>query len=80
MSASSGPDRRTPVRAAQRADGGAAEAADYISGAVATLAEIARRHRLDVLGFLLDMARLEADEVARVSPSVGPESGTNSKA
>ena len=31
----------------------------------AELAVIARRHRLDTLGYLLDMARLEAENIAR---------------
>lgn len=46
-------------------DGGAAEAASFISGAVAELAQLSRRHRLDMLAHLLDMAQLEADDVVR---------------
>lgn len=46
-------------------DGGPAEAASVISEAVAELAQISRRHRLDMLAHLLDMARLEADEFVR---------------
>lgn len=47
-------------------DGGAAEAASFVAEAVADLALVARRHRLDHLGYLLDMARLEAEEFVRV--------------
>ena len=42
-------------------DGGPAEAAHYIKGAVHDLARLARRHRLDLLAYLLDMAHLEAE-------------------
>jgi hypothetical protein len=43
------------------------EAADYIASLSAELAQIARHHGLDGLGFILDMARLEADELAKGS-------------
>ena len=46
-------------------DGGSQEAARYLVEAVAELALIARRHRLDILGYLLDMAHLEAEEIVR---------------
>ncbi len=46
-------------------DGGSSEAASYISGAVAELAQLSRRHQLNMLGYLLDMAQLEADEIVR---------------
>ena len=46
-------------------DGGPAEAASVISEAVVELAQLSRRHRLDMLAHLLDMARLEADEFVR---------------
>lgn len=46
-------------------DGGPAEAASFISGAVAELAQLSRRHKLSMLGYLLDMAQLEADEIVR---------------
>ncbi len=46
-------------------DGGPIEAASFISGAVAELAQLSRRHKLDMLGYLLDMAQLEAKEIAR---------------
>jgi hypothetical protein len=40
-------------------------AAAYVAQLSADLAEIARRHGLDALGFILDMAQLEAENVAR---------------
>lgn len=46
-------------------DGGPAEAASVISEAVAELAQLSRRHHLDMLAHLLDMAQLEADEFIR---------------
>lgn len=49
------------------ADGGPEEAAHYLAGAVAELAQIARRHQLDMLGYLLDMAHLEAEDLVRRS-------------
>jgi hypothetical protein len=44
---------------AQRTD-----AATYIAELTADLARIAREHQLDLLGHLLDMARLEAQHAA----------------
>lgn len=45
------------------------EAAAYIAEMSSDLAEIARRNGFDALGFILDMARLEADALAeRDSP------------
>ncbi|MCF2523981.1 hypothetical protein [Bradyrhizobium sp. G127] len=52
-------------------DGGPIEAASFISGAVAELSQLAKRHRLDLLGYLLDMAKLEADEITRREPTPG---------
>ena len=46
-------------------DGGPLEAASLISGTVVELAQLAHRHRLDMLAHLLEMARLEADEFIR---------------
>ena len=42
-------------------DGDQAAAAAYVAAMTADLALMARRHKLDVLGYLLDMARLEAE-------------------
>jgi hypothetical protein len=52
------PDDETS-RDAQRA------AADYVAALVIELALIARDHRLDTLGYLLEVARLEAESVSR---------------
>ena len=40
------------------------QAAAYVAELTADLARIARRHRLEALGYLLDMARLEAEQAA----------------
>lgn len=52
-------------------DGGPAEAASLISEAVAELVQLSRRHRLDMLAHLLDMAKLEADEFVRLQANPG---------
>lgn len=41
------------------------EAADYIAAMMVELRKLARAHTLEVLAYLLDMARLEADTTAR---------------
>ncbi|MCG6204051.1 hypothetical protein LPW26_05345 [Rhodopseudomonas sp. HC1] len=46
-------------------DGGPVEAAGYVAEVVADLIQIAHLHRLDVLCYLLDMARMEATELGR---------------
>jgi hypothetical protein len=45
--------------------GDSLEAAGFIAASVGELAQIARRHHLETLGFLLDMALLEAEDVIR---------------
>lgn len=40
-------------------------AANYVAELSAELAVLARRHGLDALGYILDMARLEAEDVSR---------------
>jgi Mg2+/Co2+ transporter CorB len=47
------------------ADGGPDEAALYIKSAIAELSQMARRHGHDMLGYLLDMAQMEADDIVR---------------
>jgi hypothetical protein len=42
-----------------------AEAASYIADLSGDLAALARKHGLDALGFILEMARLEADNTVR---------------
>jgi len=44
-----------------------AAAASYVAELSAQLAKIARRHGLDTLGFILDMACLEAENVNRTT-------------
>ena len=44
----------------RRPDDDRAAAAAYVAALTAELAALARRHNLDTLGYLLDMARLEA--------------------
>lgn len=51
---------REPIR-----DGGAGEAAGFVAGSVRELSLLARRHHLDTLAFLLDMAQMEAEERVR---------------
>lgn len=46
-------------------DGGPAEAASFISETVAELAQLSRRHGLDMLTHLLEMVQLEASDAAR---------------
>ncbi len=46
--------------------GGPDEAAAVIAEAAAELAGLARRHRLDMLGFLLGMTQLEAEAHVRL--------------
>ena len=50
---------------APAAPGDRAAAADYVAGLSAELARLARQHGLDALGFILDMARLEAENATR---------------
>jgi hypothetical protein len=47
-------------------DGGPDEAAAFIAETVADLVRLAGRHRLGMLGFLLGMAQLEAEERVRL--------------
>jgi hypothetical protein len=46
-------------------DDGARQAAVYIAAMSGDLAAIARSYGLDTLGYLLDMAQLEADNITR---------------
>ncbi|MGB6541042.1 MAG: hypothetical protein WBF03_09215 [Xanthobacteraceae bacterium] len=52
---------------------GALSAALYIATLADELARLAKSHDLDALAFILNMARLEADRVAKY----GPEPGDN---
>ena len=53
----------TPTRAENDSD--AAQAAAYVAALVGDLATIARRHGFDALGYILDMAKLEAETATR---------------
>ena len=46
-------------------EGEQAAAAAYVAALSADLATLGRRHKLDTLGYLLDMARLEAEGTAQ---------------
>ena len=59
-------DSPTPERTADRGEeGGPDEAVAFIAETVAELVKLAERHRLEVLGHLLGMAQLEAEERLR---------------
>jgi hypothetical protein len=47
-------------------EGGPDEAAAFIAETAAELVELARRHKLEMLRFLLGMAQLEAEEHLRL--------------
>jgi hypothetical protein len=49
-----------------RGDGGPDEAAAFIAETTGDLARLAQRHRLDMLGHLLRMSQLEAEEHVRL--------------
>jgi hypothetical protein len=57
---------RKPRASEPAGDGGPDEAARYLAAAVADLGLIARRHGLDTLGFLLEMAQMEAEDIVRL--------------
>jgi hypothetical protein len=44
---------------------GQVEVANYVAELTAELAKLSRQHRLDALAFILDMARLEAENSPR---------------
>lgn len=46
-------------------EGGSSEAAAFIASALSDLTQVSRRHRLDTLTYLLELARLEADDAMR---------------
>jgi hypothetical protein len=58
--------RRVRTSDPSEGDGGPDEAAALIAEAAADLAKLARRHKLDVLAFLLGMTLLEAEERIRL--------------
>jgi len=64
MAAREGTNER-PDDAEEPGDGGPGEAARFVSARAGELAQLSRRHGHDMLGYLLEMAQLEADEIAR---------------
>jgi hypothetical protein len=50
----------------QGGEGGPDEAAAFIAETLADLSQLAQRYRLDLLGYLLRMAQLEAEEHLRL--------------
>jgi hypothetical protein len=57
-------DDRPPAADAAR-DGGPVEAASYIAEVAGELAQLASRHRLDILRYVLDMVVVEARDIVR---------------
>ncbi len=62
--AASGQKKRSPTEE-RGGEGGPDEAVAFIAETVVELAKLAKRHRLVVLGHLLGMAQLEAEEHLR---------------
>jgi hypothetical protein len=62
-----GPKMPDDLGGASRQTGTPAEAAAYVAELAGDLASIARRHGLDALSYILDMAKLEAENVSRFS-------------
>jgi hypothetical protein len=50
------------------------ETAAYVAALTRELARLAREHRLNMLGYLLDMAQLEAQSIAGVTAAPEPQS------
>jgi hypothetical protein len=53
-----------------------AQAASYVAALTAELAILVRRHRLTTLGYLLDLAQLEAEEVVQQGETAPIASGS----
>ena len=65
-------DRSTELRSKQRGeDGGAEEAAAFVAETLLNLTAICQRHRFETLSYLLDMARMEAEGLARTHRKSG---------
>ncbi|MFC0243356.1 hypothetical protein [Rhodopseudomonas telluris] len=56
---------RPGSRSSSHRDGGPVEAAGYVAEVIGDLIQIAHVHRLEMLCYLLDMARMEATEIGR---------------
>ena len=59
-------NRRLQADEPRGEEGGPDEAAAFIAETIADLIKLSRRHRLDMLGHLLGMAQLEAEERLRL--------------
>ncbi|HUZ33101.1 MAG TPA: hypothetical protein VMV19_13510, partial [Xanthobacteraceae bacterium] len=63
------PERATPPviqqGEAERDAAGAPEAALYIASLADELARLAKSHDLEALAYILDMARMEADQISK---------------
>jgi len=57
--------KRRPAAKSAR-DGGPTEAASFIAEQLVDLARLARRHKLGLLGFVLDMGVMEAKKMVRL--------------
>jgi hypothetical protein len=57
-----------------REPSGVVETAAYVAALTRELARLAREHRLNMLGYLLDMAQLEAQSIAGVTAAPEPQS------
>ena len=56
--------KRKPAKSSR--DGRQSEAASFIAEHLIDLARVARRYKLDLLGFVLDMGVMEARKMARL--------------
>ncbi len=70
----SGRPRNQEPRQEPLGEGGPAEAAAFIAESAAHLAVLARLHQLDLLGFVLAMVQLEAEEQAQLLGTRKPTS------
>jgi hypothetical protein len=59
------PRKKRPAAKSAR-DGGPTEAASFIAEQLVDLARLARRHKLGLLGFVLDMGVMEAKKMVRL--------------
>ena len=64
--------KRKPAAKSAR-DGGPEEAASFIAEQLVDLARLARRHKLDLLGFVLDMGLMEAKKMVRLRGKRAPK-------
>ena len=57
--------KSSPTEAEPPGQGDRLEAAEFIGSSAGELAQLASRHNLEMLAYLLDVARMEADEIVR---------------